>query len=122
MNKTASVLAFAIGVMSIIAGGLALRGWEPGYSVLPWLPAYNLIMGVLTLVPAVLIWTNHRYAMVAAIVMTGIHAIVLLLLLTVFRDVVAIESIRAMLFRLLIWLVVIGLLYAQARKKRAVST
>src|SRR5512139_2964794 len=121
MTKTASILAFTIGVMSILGGGLALRGWDPGYSVLPWLPAYNLILGVLTLVPAVMIWIDHRHAMAAAIIMTSIHATILLLLLTLFRDAVAAESIRAMLFRLVIWMVILGLLFARDRRKRAVT-
>ena len=121
MTKTASILAFTIGVMSILGGGLALRGWDPGYSVLPWLPAYNLIMGVLTLIPAVMIWIDHRHAMAAAITMTSIHTTVLLLLMTIFRDLVATESIRAMLFRLVIWMVILGLLFTRDRKKRAVT-
>ena len=121
MTKTASILAFTIGVMSILGGGLALRGWDPGYSVLPWLPAYNLIMGVLTLIPAVMIWINDRRAMATAITMTSIHTTVLFLLLTIFRDVVATESIRAMLFRLVIWMFILGLLFARDRKNRAVT-
>jgi hypothetical protein len=59
--------------------------------------------------------------MATAITMTSIHTTVLLLLLTIFRDVVATESIRAMLFRLVIWMVILGLLFAQDRKKRAVT-
>lgn len=47
-RKIAAVLAFVVGIFSIFAGGMAMRGWEPGYSVLGWLPIYNFSMGILT--------------------------------------------------------------------------
>jgi hypothetical protein len=87
--KLPSTLAFIIGIMSIVAGGKAMRGWNPGYSVLPWLPIYNFVMGILTLIPAILLWINHRYILTISITIFGIHAIMLVLLLTVFRDKVA---------------------------------
>lgn len=116
MNQIASVLAFIIGIMSIVAGGKAMRGWNPGYSVLTWLPVYNFVMGILALIPAVLIWINHRYAMIASIATFGIHAIVLLILFTAFRNTVAHQSLAAMTFRLATWIAILALMYFQARK------
>lgn len=116
MNQIASVLAFIIGSMSIVAGAKAMRGWDPGYSVITWLPVYNFVMGILTLIPAALIWVNHRYAMIAAIGTFSIHAIVLLLLLTVFRSNVAFQSVTAMIFRLVVWIAILALLFFQARR------
>jgi hypothetical protein len=113
MQKIAAVLAFLIGVMSIVAGKKAMQGWDPGYSVLTWLPIYNFVMGILTLIPAALIWTNHRYAIAATLAIFGIHAIVLLLLLTVFRGEVASQSIAAMIFRLATWIIILLLMYFQ---------
>ena len=107
---------FALGAMSIIAGGKAIRGWNPGYSVLAWLPIYNFLMGIVTLVPAILIWVNSRYAMIASLVTFGIHALVLALLLTVFCDAVARQCIAAMSFRLVMWLAVLALMLVSARK------
>jgi hypothetical protein len=115
-NRIASVLVFIIGAMSIVAGGKAMRGWNPGYSVLAWLPIYNFVMGIVTLVPAILIWVNSRYAMATSLVAFGIHVLVLLLLLTVFREAVARQSIAAMLFRLVAWLVILALMIFGARK------
>ena len=48
--------------MSIVAGGMVMRGWQPGYSILSWLPVYNFTVGLLNFIPAVLLWINHRYA------------------------------------------------------------
>jgi len=120
MNTTlisiASILAFLIGIMSIVAGGKAMQGWNPGYSVLAWLPIYNFVMGVLTLIPAILIWINSRYAMIAVLTTFGVHAVVLLLLLTFFRENVAFQSIAAMLFRLIVWIAILALMFFHARK------
>ena len=118
-SKIAAALAFAIGAISIVAGGMALRGWEPGYFVLNWLPVYNFGMGVLTVfIPAILIWRESRSAMPTAIGIFGIHAIVLLALLFAFLGKVATESILAMVFRLAVWIVILGLMFFARRKKK----
>lgn len=120
LNKIASMLAFILGALSILAGGMAMRGWSPGYFVLHWLPVYNFIMGVLTVsIPAILIWRNSRYAMSAAIATFAIHVTVTLLLLSAFRGTPAAESILAMTFRLVTWLIILGLMFFQLRKSRS---
>ena len=116
LNQIASILAFIIGIMSIVAGGKAMQGWNPGYSVLTWLPVYNFVMGILALIPAVLIWTNHRYAMITSITTFSIHVIVLLILFTAFRNIVAYQSLAAMMFRLITWVAILTLMYFQVRK------
>ena len=73
-------------------------------------------MGILALIPAVLIWINHRYAMIASIATFSIHAIVLLILFIAFRNTVAYQSLAAMTFRLITWVAILALIYFQARK------
>ncbi len=68
-------------------------------------------MGILTLLPAILLWINHCYTLAISIATFGIHAIVLVLLLTVFRDEVARQSLAAMIFRLAIWVAILALLF-----------
>jgi len=115
--KIAGVLAFVIGALSIFAGGMAMRGWNPGYSVLGWLPVYNFVMGVLTVcVPAILLWKENRHAKTAALFFFGIHAGATVLLLLAFRDVVATQSLLAMTFRLIVWLVILALIHASVKK------
>lgn len=111
LGKLPSLLAFLVGVMSIVAGGMVMRGWTPGYSILAWLPVYNFVMGILTLLPAYLLWVNHRYALIASLVTFGIHAIVLVLILTAFRNTVAFQSIGAMSFRVVAWIVILALVW-----------
>ena len=110
--KVAAGLAFFVGAFSIFAGGMAMRGWNPGWSVLKWLPMYNFGMGILTvLIPAVLIWKNHPLAFFAAIAFFIIHLIATAILLLAFRDVVATQSLLAMTFRLVVWLIILVLMY-----------
>lgn len=116
LNKTASILAFAIGAMAVFAGGNVLLGNDPGYYVINWLPLYNYTIGILTLfITAVLIWTDGRFAIPSTIGTFSLHAVVMLTLQTAYGGVVAPDSIRAMTVRLIVWAIVLGLMFAQAR-------
>jgi hypothetical protein len=68
-------------------------------------------------IPAILIWKNSKYAIPTAIATFSIHAIVTLLLLTVFRDTVAANSIGAMIFRLVTWIIILALMIVQSRRQ-----
>ena len=117
LNRIATVLAFIIGAMAVFAGGQVLLGKLPDYYVINWLPVYNYTVGILTVfIPAILIWSRHRLAMPAAIATFGLHALVMLILQVSYRDVVAIDSIVAMTVRMTIWIIILALLYVQARR------
>jgi hypothetical protein len=115
-HQIASILVFLVGTISIFAGGMVLRGWQPGWNVIPWLPIYNFVVGLLTLISAYLLWVNHRYALSASISIFSIHTIVLLLLLTVFRNTAAFQSVGAMSFRVAAWIAILALLYSRHTK------
>ena len=118
LNKIASILAVIIGAMAVFAGGQVLfLGKQMDYYVINWLPYYNFTMGVISvLVTAVLIWKNSRYALPAAIATFAAHALVMLVLLTAYKGVVAPDSIVAMSVRLVVWAVILILMYLQSRK------
>lgn len=109
-SKLPSLLAFLVGGMSILAGGMVLRGWQPGWNVIAWLPVYNFAVGLLTLIPAYLLWINHRCALTASIAVFSLHTFVLILLFTVFRHTAAFQSVGAMTFRIVAWIVIFVLL------------
>ena len=118
LNRVAAVLAWLIGMMGVLAGGQTMLGKLPGWNVISWLPVYNFVMGVLTiLIVAPLIWRGHRYALPAGVAVFGANLAVVIALQAAFRDTVARESIAAMLLRLAVWVVIIGLLYWQARRQ-----
>ena len=117
-NKIASVLAFIIGGMAIFAGGKVLLGNDPGYYVINWLPLYNYTIGILTIfITTILIWINSRLAMPAAVSTFSIHALVMVILQTAYRGVVAPDSIQAMTLRLTVWVIILALMFFQSRKK-----
>ena len=119
-TKLAASLALIIGSMAFVAGLQVLLGNDPGYYVIDWLPVYNYTAGILTaLVTATLVWRKSRLAWFAAIATISVHSSVMLALLTIYRDVVAADSIRAMTIRILTWAVIIGLMYTQVHKSRA---
>jgi len=119
LNKIASVLAFIIGGMAIFAGGKVLLGNDPGYYVINWLPLYNYTMGILTVfLTAILIWINSRLAMPAAIGTFSIHAVIMLILQTAYRGIVAPDSIQAMTIRLIVWLIILALMIVQSHKNK----
>ncbi len=120
LNKIASILAFIIGVMAIFAGGQALLGKDPGYYVINWLLLYNYTIGILTVfVTAILIWSNGRLALPAAIGTFSLHALVMIVLQTAYHSVVAPDSVRAMTIRLVAWAIILGLIFLQRRKDQA---
>ena len=119
LQKSAAILALIIGAMAIFAGGQVLLGRVPDYYVIDWLPVYNFTIGVLTVfLIAVLIWKNNKYALLAANGTFSAHAIVMLVLQTAYRGVVATDSIMAMTIRLSTWLIILALLFFQARKDK----
>lgn len=103
--------------MAVFAGGRVLLGTLPDYYVINWLPIYNFSVGLVTvLVTAVLIWRNSRYALPAAIVTLTAHILVLLVLLTVYRDVVAKDSLVAMVVRSVTWAIILVLMFGGENK------
>lgn len=121
LNKIAAVLAFIIGAMAIFAGGKVLLGILPDYYVISWLPSYNFALGVLSaFLASVVIWKNHPFALPFAMAIFSSHTVVMLILQTAYRHVVAPDSLVAMTVRLATWLAILALLtynrLAQARR------
>jgi len=119
LNKIASVLAFAIGTMAVFAGGRVLLGTLPDYYVIDWLPTYNFIMGAVSIAfSSIVIWKNNKFAMPAAIGTFSLHAMVMIILQSAYRDLVAPDSVMAMTVRLIVWAIIIGLLIIQQRNQK----
>ncbi len=119
LRKSAAILAFIIGGMAIFAGGqVVLFGAVKDYYVVDWLPIYNFIMGLLTVfVTSLLIWKNARFTFMAVIATLIAHAVVMVILQTAYRDVVALASIVAMTIRIITWVIILVLLSVQKAKR-----
>jgi hypothetical protein len=122
LNKIASIIAFLIGGIAVVAGGLVLLGQETDYFVIDWLLLYNYTVGVLTVsLTAILIWRNNRLAMPAAISTFSMHVLVMLILLTAYRGIVSAHSLEDMTVRIVAWAIILTLMFFQARKNRAAA-
>lgn len=116
-RRATALLALMIGALSVVAGTRAAQGWQPGYTVLSWLPIYNLAMGLWTvLVPVVLIWRGSRSAVPVSVGTLSVHVSVLLLLASTVVGTPAKESMLAMAFRVATWLVIVALLVVERRR------
>jgi len=115
----ATTLATFIGAMSIFAGSRVLAGFDtPDYNVLTWLVQYNVLLGIISLIVAWFIWRKHKYAITFSSTIILSHASVLLLLLTVFREVAAVDSVKAMTFRMIVWTIILLLTYLSNKNEK----
>lgn len=120
LSKIAAVLAAVIGAMAIFAGGQVLLGNVPDYYVISWLPIVNFAIGLVSLFfTAMMIWRNSSVSLPLALITLGAHAAVMLVLQTVYRDVVASDSLKATTVRISVWVVILVLLFLQKRKNTA---
>ena len=118
-RKIAAMIAFAIGAMSIFAGGQVVLGKVMDYYVIDWLPIYNLIVGLITVfITAILIWRGSKFAMPAAIATFISHSAVMLVLQIAYKDVVAPDSIKATTVRIVLWAIILTLMIVPSRKDK----
>ncbi len=124
LHRIAAVLAFIIGGMAVFAGTKVVILHIPvDYYVIDWLPVYNLLMGVITVgITAVLLWKDARGGFTLAILTLMAHATVLVVLRTVYREVVAPDSIRAMTIRVSAWIIIVALLSVRSRRSEKPTT
>jgi len=111
-SKTAFLLALVVGVMAVFVGArVALLNRGMPYYVIQWLPLYNLVLGVLNVFPvSFLIWKKSKLAVPTSIATLASHSIVLLILLIAYSGTVSVFSLGAMIFRVVIWGIILRLL------------
>jgi hypothetical protein len=107
----AAVLAFLIGVMSIVAGTAVINGKKMNYHIINWLPVFNLALGLISaFFTASLIWQRNQIALPAAVTTLASYSTVLIILKSRYRGIVAKQSLVATLFRMIVWLTIILLI------------
>lgn len=111
LYKIAAILAVLIGGISIVSGSKVLLGIDvKDYTVLNWLVIYNVILGGISIIAAILIWKNHKSARKIILAILISHLLVFLYLYFISQEV-ALESIKAMGFRVSVWTVIFLLTY-----------
>ena len=110
--KIAAVVATIIGLMAVITGSRVLTGnLVQNYHVITGLVVYNVLMGVISIGAGMLIWIEKKVAYILSGVIMGAHIVVLIILQTILNDVVADQSINAMIFRSVIWSIITIIVY-----------
>lgn len=118
--KVALILVAALfGLLTIFAGARVLLGSDPGYIVFRPLLIFNTVMGIVYLVAAIIAWRNLKQGMYMAAAIFVLNLIVLLTIYFLYTkgNTVAVDSLRAMSLRTIVWLVLfIGLGWISSRK------
>ena len=109
MKTTQKVLAFVavlFGLVTIIAGTRVLLGSDPGYIVFRPLLMYNTVMGIAYVSAGVVAWRYLGKGLYAAAVIFALNlaALITLYFLYTKGHAIAVESLRAMSLRTVVWL------------------
>ncbi len=110
--KTASILSIAVGSLSFISGIMVLTGMrEVDYFTLTWLIVYNTIAGMAALIAGIGLWSKKQWAVKLTATIAGAHLIVLTFVSFGYMQEgpVAVESLYAMVFRVVVWVVIVVL-------------
>lgn len=123
MQRIAAVVACVFGIATIMAGSRVLTGADPGYLVFRPLLVYNTLMGVVYVGAGVAMWLSVRWGRSAAAAIFFLNLLVLVAIIALYRsgDAVAIDSVRAMVVRTVVWLALYFSLVWQSRRSRAVT-
>lgn len=107
LQRIMAVVAVVFGIVTLIAGSRVLTGTDPGYVVFQPLLIYNTVMGVAYVAGGLAIWRNLRWGKYAAVTIFTLNLLVLagIVFLYTSTDSVAIDSLRAMTLRTVVWLV-----------------
>jgi hypothetical protein len=102
----ATCIAVLFGVATIFAGSRVLLGSDPGYEVFRPLLVYNTAMGVAYLAAGIAIWRSVDAGRYAAGVIFLLNLLVLVGIVVIYGSGggVAVDSLRAMTLRTVVWL------------------
>lgn len=107
VQAVGAVVAVLFGVATLFAGGGVLLGADPGYPVFRPLLVFNTAMGVAYVAAGITIWRSVSTARYAAGAIALLNLLVLVGILMVYRSggTVAVDSVRAMTLRTVVWLI-----------------
>ena len=105
-QKMMALAAVLLGVATVVTGLRVLTGWDPGYPVFRPLLIFNTAMGPVYLAAGVTAWRSVPMGKRAAGAIVVLNAVVLGAVVVLHSaDLgVAVDSVRAMVFRTVVWL------------------
>lgn len=120
LQKALAIVAIVFGIATVVAGGRVLAGGDPGYVVYLPLLVFNTVMGIAYMAAGVMIWRNSARGQSAAGAILLLNLLALAFIIYQYRagSAVAVDSLRAMSFRTVVWLLIFGGLAAMASRAR----
>ncbi len=118
-----AAVAVLFGVATIFAGGRVLLGADPGYVVFRPLVIFNTAMGAAYLAAGITAWRSVNTGRRAAGAIFLLNLLVLAAILVIYRSggAVAVDSLRAMTFRTVVWLVLFLAVSWLVRRSRSAA-
>jgi hypothetical protein len=113
VQPVTAIVAVVFGLLTVFAGIRVLFGLsEPGYTLFLPLLSFNTVMGFVYIGAGFLIRKNTRMGLAVSkyIFLINLAVLVIILLIYLFTDSTAIESVMAMGVRTVVWLIIFGLL------------
>lgn len=113
-------VAALFGLLTVFAGSRVMLGADPGYAVYRPLLVYNTVMGLAYLAVAVIGWRDPARGRNGAALIFGLNLLALIgvYLLHSSGAGVAVDSLRAMTLRTVVWLALLAGFWWLARKAR----
>lgn len=124
IQRVLAVTGVLFGIATIFAGGSVLAGSDPGYAVYRPLLVYNTAMGLAYVAAGHIAWRDLDRGKYAAAAIFLANSIVLAAIGYRYAtgDGVAVESLRAMVLRTVVWLVLfVGLAWLVHRRRSSDS-
>ncbi len=118
-QRIAAIIAALFGLATLIAGGRVLLGYsDPGYVVYQPLLIYNTVMGLAYVAAGALIWFDLPRGKIAALGIFFLNLLALAGVMLLFSrgGGIAVESVRAMVFRTSVWLALFVVLAWKGRR------
>ncbi len=106
MQNILALVAVVFGLVTIVSGSRVLLGADPGYIVFQPLLLFNTAMGFIYVGAGVAAWRNLARGRTMAGAIFALNLVVLAATAALYSsgDSVAIESVRAMTLRTVVWL------------------
>jgi hypothetical protein len=116
-----SLIPVLFGLITIMVGLGVLAGSDPGYKVFQQLLIYNTVMGIVYVIAGILAWRNLNRGKYASAVIFILNILMLgtISYMYVVGNDIAIESVRAMIFRTSIWFFLfVGFMWLSYKNKQ----
>ena len=114
------LVAVIFGLLTVFAGTRVLLGADPGYIVYRPLLIYNTAMGFMYILAGITALRSLKQGMYASVTVFALNVLVLSTIYYLYKQgsPIAVDSLRAMTFRTMVWLVLLaGFAWLYTRNK-----